>query len=116
MASSEPIPVTRPRLLGACSIPTRELIFNASVTSSGARNSRLVPINASAYRVMKPHPTRRTTASSDSTAASVPRIAPLIGRSHHSALAGVAVWEVVSPAWSSWRWILWAGDLEGLEM
>jgi hypothetical protein len=24
-------------------------------------------------------------------------------------------WEVVSPAWSFWRWILWAGDLKGLE-
>ena len=24
-------------------------------------------------------------------------------------------WQVVSPAWSFWRWILWAGDLKGLE-
>jgi hypothetical protein len=24
-------------------------------------------------------------------------------------------WEVVSPVWSFWRWILWAGDLKGLE-
>ena len=58
MASSEPIPVTSPRLLGACSIPTSELTFNAKVTSSGARNTRLVPICANAYSEMKPHPTR----------------------------------------------------------
>jgi hypothetical protein len=58
MANSEPMPVTSPRLFGACSIPTSELTFNAKVTSKGARNSRLVPICAIAYSVIKLHPTR----------------------------------------------------------
>jgi hypothetical protein len=31
------------------------------------------------------------------------------------AAAFCSVVEVVSPAWSFWRWILWAGDLKGLE-
>lgn len=34
--------MTTAKLLGACSIPTSELTFNAKVTSRGARNSRLV--------------------------------------------------------------------------
>jgi hypothetical protein len=42
MASRAPVPVTRARLLGACSMPTSELTFKAKVTSRGARNSRLV--------------------------------------------------------------------------
>ena len=58
IASSEPIPVTSPRLVGACSIPTSELTFNANVTSRGARNTRLVPMCANVYSEMKPHPTR----------------------------------------------------------
>jgi hypothetical protein len=47
MASRAAIPVTTARLWGACSIPTSELTFNAKVTSRGARNSRLVLMNAS---------------------------------------------------------------------
>ena len=43
MASSAPVPATSARLFGACSIPTRELIFSAKLTSSGARNNRMVP-------------------------------------------------------------------------
>ena len=43
-ASRAPIPVTSARLVGAWSIPTRELIFNARLTSKGARNSRTVPM------------------------------------------------------------------------
>jgi hypothetical protein len=31
------------------------------------------------------------------------------------AAAFCSVVGVVSPAWSFWRWILWAGDLKGLE-
>jgi len=57
MASRAPVPVTTARLLGACSIPTSELTFRAKVTSSGARNSRLVLMNASVYSEMNPHPT-----------------------------------------------------------
>ena len=44
MASRAPTPVTSARLFGARSIPTRELTFNARVTSRGARNSRMVPM------------------------------------------------------------------------
>lgn len=47
IANRAPIPVTTAKLLGACSIPTSELTFNARVTSSGARNSRLVLMYAS---------------------------------------------------------------------
>lgn len=48
MASSEPSPVTRARLLGARSIPTSELTFSANETSSGARSNREAPAYASA--------------------------------------------------------------------
>ena len=58
IASRAPTPATSDRLLGACSVPTSELTFSAKVTSSGARNSRLVLMYASVYSVMKPHPTR----------------------------------------------------------
>ena len=58
MASRAPMPVTTAKLFGACSIPTSELTFNAKVTSSGARNNRLVLMNANVYREMKAHPTR----------------------------------------------------------
>ena len=58
IASRAAVPVTTARLLGARSIPTSELTFNAKVTSRGARNSRLVLMNASVYSVMNPHPTR----------------------------------------------------------
>ncbi len=47
IASRAPTPATSDRLFGACSVPTSELTFNASVTSSGARNSRLVLMYAS---------------------------------------------------------------------
>ena len=42
MANREPTPATRARLLGALSVPTSELTFNAKVTSRGARNTRPV--------------------------------------------------------------------------
>jgi len=51
-------PGLRPRLLGACSMPTRELIFSARVTSSGAMKTGLVLRYASAYKLMKGQPTR----------------------------------------------------------
>jgi hypothetical protein len=47
MANRAPTPVTSARLVGARSIPTSELTFKAKVTSRGARNSRLVLMNAS---------------------------------------------------------------------
>ena len=70
MATRAPIPATSARLFGACSIPTSELTFKARVTSSGARNTRLVPMNANAYSEMKPHPTRCAAGSSGTTAVS----------------------------------------------
>ena len=42
MDSDAPTLVTSAKLLGALSMPTRELTFNASVTSTGARNTRHV--------------------------------------------------------------------------
>ena len=57
MANSAPVPATSARLLGACWMPTSASTFNASVTSNGARNSRLVLMKASVYSAMKPHPT-----------------------------------------------------------
>ena len=44
IATSAAIPVTSARPFGARSIPTIELTFNAKVTSTGARNSRQVPM------------------------------------------------------------------------
>ena len=64
IASRAPSPVTSARLFGACSIPTSELTFKAKVTSSGAMNTRMVPMYANVYSEMKPHPTRCSTASS----------------------------------------------------
>src|SRR6478752_5629632 len=61
IARKAPIPATTERLCGARSIPTSELIFNANVTSNGARNNRQVPMYASAYTTTNPHRTRRTT-------------------------------------------------------
>src|SRR5690348_3067913 len=58
IASKAPTPATRARLFGACLIPTSEFTFNGKVTSKGAMNSRLVLMYASAYRAMKPGPTR----------------------------------------------------------
>ncbi|HEV2931120.1 MAG TPA: hypothetical protein VGW74_20760, partial [Propionibacteriaceae bacterium] len=63
IASRAPIPVTTDRLFGACSIPTSELTFSARLTSRGARKTREVLMNASAYNEMKPHPTRRAAGS-----------------------------------------------------
>src|ERR1035441_6382677 len=40
------------------SIPTSESTFNAKVSSTGARNRRLVLMYANVYSEMKPHPTR----------------------------------------------------------
>jgi hypothetical protein len=48
--------VTTARLLGAWSIPTSELTFSAKVTSRGARNNRLVLMNAKVYSEMNPPP------------------------------------------------------------
>lgn len=63
IASRAPIPVTTDRLFGARSIPTSEFILSARLTSRGARKTREVLMNASAYNEMKPHPTRRAAAS-----------------------------------------------------
>jgi hypothetical protein len=41
-----PVPATSDKLSGARSVPTSEFTLRASVTSSGARNSRLVLRNA----------------------------------------------------------------------
>src|SRR5205814_7039456 len=66
MANSAPVPATSARLLGACWIPTSEFTFNARVTSTGARNSRLVLMKASVYSAMKLHPTRSAAGESSS--------------------------------------------------
>jgi hypothetical protein len=78
MASRAPIPATRARLFGACSIPTSAFTFNGKVTSRGATNSKLVLMYASAYREMNPHPTRSAAGDSGSSAAlaSVPYFNP----------------------------------------
>lgn len=39
------------------------------------------------------------------------RIRPL----RQQTLPVLLVWEVISPAWSFWRWVLCPGDLMGLE-
>jgi hypothetical protein len=65
-----PIPATNARLAGARSIPTSESTFKAKVTSTGARNSRLVLINANVYSEIKPHPTRCAAGEEGSSAAS----------------------------------------------
>lgn len=70
IANRAPIPVTTAKLLSACSIPTSELTFNAKVTSSGARNTRQLLMNANVYRAMNPHPTRCAAADFRSSAAS----------------------------------------------
>jgi hypothetical protein len=69
-ATRAPIPATSARLLGARFIPTSESTFSAKVTSTGARNSRVVLMYASAYSETKPHPTRRGTGGSGSSATS----------------------------------------------
>ena len=71
IATRAPIPATSARLSGARSIPTSEFTFNASVTSSGARNSRQVLMYASVYSEMKPHPTRCAAGGSASSKAMV---------------------------------------------
>jgi hypothetical protein len=62
IATTEPVAATGAKLFGASSIPTSELTFKANETSRGARNTREVPIDASAYREMKPRPTRSSLA------------------------------------------------------
>ena len=69
IASKAPVPATTARLPGARPSPTSESTFNAKVTSKGARNSSDVPIYASVYSEMKPHPTRYTAGGSGSSAA-----------------------------------------------
>ncbi len=44
MARNAPTPATSDRLLGARSVPTSALTFSDRLTSSGARNSRIVPM------------------------------------------------------------------------
>ena len=70
--------MTSARLFGAWSIPTSELTFNAKVTSTGARNSRLVPMKASVYSEMKAQPTRCAAgdAGSHATSAAVRYLIP----------------------------------------
>jgi hypothetical protein len=70
IATRAPIPATSARLLGARSIPTSESTFNAKVSSTGARNRRLVLMYANVYSEMKPQPTRRAPGGSGSSAAS----------------------------------------------
>ena len=70
MASRAAIPATSARLFGACLIPTSELIFNAKVTSRGARNISEVLMYASVYSATKPHPTRWAAGDPGSSAAS----------------------------------------------
>ena len=53
-----PTAATSARLAGARWFPTSESTFKARVTSTGARNSRLVLMYASVYSEMKPHPAR----------------------------------------------------------
>ncbi len=48
IATNEPTPAMSDRLFGARSVPTSELTFNASVTSSGAMKTRLVARYAAA--------------------------------------------------------------------
>jgi len=55
--TSAPVPATSARLLGACLIPTSELIRSGRVTRIGARNSRLMLMNANVYSDMNPQPT-----------------------------------------------------------
>ena len=68
MASRAPAAATSARLAGARWFPTSESTFKAKVTSTGARNSRLVLMYASVYSEMKPHPTRRAPRGSGSSA------------------------------------------------
>ena len=78
MASRAPAAATSARLAGARWFPTSESTFKAKVTSTGARNSRLVLMNANVYSEMKPHPTRCGAGGSGSsaTAAAVRSINP----------------------------------------
>jgi hypothetical protein len=55
--SSPPTPVTRARLAGACSVPTRDRILRASVTSRGAISISATLMYAKAYVVTNPAPT-----------------------------------------------------------
>jgi hypothetical protein len=70
IATSAPIPATSARLFGARAIPTRELTRRGKVTRIGARKTRLMLMNASAYSEMNPHPTLCATGDSRSSAAS----------------------------------------------
>jgi hypothetical protein len=60
MASKAPAPATSARLLGASSMPTSEFTFIDKETSRGARNSRMVPMYASAYMATNAQLTRST--------------------------------------------------------
>jgi hypothetical protein len=70
IATRAPTPATSAKLLGACLIPTSESTFSAKVTSTGARNRRLVLMYASVYCETKPQPTRRAPCGSGFSAAS----------------------------------------------
>jgi hypothetical protein len=60
IASREPVAVTSARLFGASSVPTSAWIFNARVTSTGARSIRIEPMYADVYSEMNRQPTRST--------------------------------------------------------
>ena len=70
MASRAPTAATSARLAGARWFPTSESTFKAKVTSTGARNSRLVLMYASVYSEMKRQPTRCAAGDPGSSAAS----------------------------------------------
>jgi hypothetical protein len=44
MARNAPVPATSDRLVGARSVPTSAFTFSDRLTSSGARNTRMVPM------------------------------------------------------------------------
>jgi hypothetical protein len=71
IATREPTPATTAKRRGACSIPTRESIFNANVTSNGAISRRMQHMNAAVYRAIKVHLTRGTAANSVMSASTV---------------------------------------------
>ena len=65
IATNDPVAAISDRLFGARSVPTSELTFNASVTSSGAIRTSVVAKYAAAYTAMNVQPTERVAARSD---------------------------------------------------
>src|SRR5439155_3394919 len=70
IATRAPIPATSAKLLGARSIPTRELTLSGKVTRIGAWKTRLVLMNANVYSDMNPQPTLCAPGDSSASAAS----------------------------------------------